>query len=323
MLIQIAEMFIPVQPLKISVLFLIFNRFEETKLVFEEIRKAKPPKLYIASDGPRKSRTDEKNLIEQIRKFTLDNIDWNCEVYTLFRTDNLSCKVAVSNAIDWFFKNEEMGIILEDDCLPSQSFFWFCEDLLLRYKNDKRVWHISGDNFQDGIVRGEADYYFSNYPHIWGWATWRDRWQAYDVGLKTFDQIEAKEIFRNTFEKPFLVDYWLKIMTEVADGKIDTWDYQWMYTVWRNYGLCALPNQNLISNIGFSVQATHTKEENISLSNLERFEIRLPLVHPIVVLREIEADRWTTKKLFKKNNVLAKTIKKLSKLIVGETRKTN
>ena len=133
--------------LRVPVLFLVFNRFDTTKKVFEEIKRVKPKKLFISSDGPRKDKRKEKEVVEIIRKYLLDEIDWNCEVKTLFRNKNLGCKKAVSFAIDWFFKNVEEGIILEDDTIPNQDFFIFCEKLLEKYKEDERIMHISGNNF--------------------------------------------------------------------------------------------------------------------------------------------------------------------------------
>jgi len=172
---MIVEKFIPPHPLKTPVLFLIFKRLDTTKQVFEQIKKAKPPRLYIAADGPRDYVEGEAEKVKAAREYVLSNIDWNCEVKTLFREKNLGCGKAVSEAITWFFENEEQGIILEDDTVPSQSFFWFCEELLNRYKDEKKVWHIGGTNFQDGIIRGNGDYYFSALNHIWGWASWVDR----------------------------------------------------------------------------------------------------------------------------------------------------
>jgi len=136
--------FTPPKPLETAVLFLVFNRLDTTKQVFEAIKKAKPPRLYIAADGARKNIDNEDKIVQDIRNYLISNIDWECEVKTLFREKNLGCKYAVSGAIDWFFENKEMGIILEDDCLPSQSFFWFCEELLNKYKDDKRIFLISG-----------------------------------------------------------------------------------------------------------------------------------------------------------------------------------
>ncbi|MCS7029805.1 MAG: nucleotide-diphospho-sugar transferase, partial [Bacteroidia bacterium] len=198
----------PPYPLTTAVLFLVFKRLDTTKKVFEVIRKAKPPRLYIAADGPRDWVEGEAEKVKMVREYLMNNIDWDCEVKTLFRDKNLGCGRAVSEAITWFFEHEEMGIILEDDTVPSLSFFWFCEELLKKYKDDKRIGMISGNNFQDGIKRGDGDYYFSIYNHIWGWATWRDRWEGYDFELDSFkDDKFIEELFVNKKA----IKYWKNI----------------------------------------------------------------------------------------------------------------
>lgn len=164
------------------VLFLIFNRPDTTRKVFAEIRRAKPARLYIAADGPRKERTTDIALCEQTRDI-INEIDWPCQSYTLYRKENLGCKLAVSSAINWFFEREESGIILEDDCLPHPTFFKFCEIMLERYKDDTRVMHIGGSNFQEGMIRGDGDYYYSKWTPVWGWASWRRAWKNYDVNM--------------------------------------------------------------------------------------------------------------------------------------------
>ena len=165
------------------VLFLIFNRPETTIQVFSAIKKAQPNRLYIAADGPRPEYPDEVNHCK-IARTIATNVDWDCEVKTLFRDQNLGCRLAVSQAIDWFFEQEPEGIILEDDCLPNQSFFWFCKELLEKYRNETRIMHIGGTNFQFGKNRTNYSYYFSRYAHIWGWASWRREWKYYDEKLK-------------------------------------------------------------------------------------------------------------------------------------------
>lgn len=300
--------------LSTSILFLVFNRLETTKKVFESIKKAQPPKIYIASDGPRKNVIGEDELVETIRKYILQNINWNCEVKTLFREKNLGCKYAVSNAISWFFKNEKQGIILEDDCLPSESFFWFCEELLEKYKKDLRVWHISGDNFQDNQFRGDGTYYFSQYNHIWGWATWADRWQKYDVEMSSFKSfsknINVRSIYKNKDDQL----YWLNVFKDVYDKKVDTWDYQWTYAIHINNGLSILPNKNLISNIGFGENATHTLSLESEFSNIPKAELDRKMIHPEFILSDIDADIYTSQKMFKNKNIIRRLLSKINKL---------
>ena len=180
------------------VLFIIYNRIDTAKLTFDVIKKVKPSRIYIAADGP-KSIKDKENC--EASRAIVNEIDWDCQVKTLFRDVNFGCKNAVSSAINWFFENEEMGIVLEDDCLPSIDFFMFCDQLLLKYKDDNKISIISGCNFQHGKNWGSYSYYFSNLTHVWGWASWRRVWNNYDVDLKNYDTSFAlkslKEIFWN------------------------------------------------------------------------------------------------------------------------------
>jgi len=303
--------FIPPYALNTAVLFLVFNRLDTTKQVFEAIRQAKPPRLYIAADGARDAKEGEADKVQDVRNFVMQNIDWDCEVKTLFREKNLGCKYAVSGAITWFFENEEQGIILEDDCLPSQSFFWYCEELLIKYKNDFRIWHISGDNFQNNIQRGDASYYFSKFNHVWGWASWANRWLAYDVNIKSFKKFKTESKIKFIFRNEKDCRYWLSVFDQVFRGDIDTWDYQWVYTMLINNGLSILPNKNLISNIGFGLEATHTKSLDSQHSKIPRVEMKNPLVHPFFILADLDADNYTSAKAFGHVNIVYKIVKKL------------
>lgn len=230
-----------------SVLFLIFNRPEPTRIVFEQIRLAKPSNLFVAADGPRLNKNGEYQLCEETRSI-VKLIDWECEVKTLFRTENLGCGKAVSSAVDWFFENVEEGIILEDDCLPNQSFFTFCEEMLRYYKDDHSVMHIGGTNYQNGIQRGDGSYYFSRFTHIWGWATWRNRWVLYDFSLEKYKDQSTEGLGRGL----------TSLLDSVRNNEIDTWDIQWFMSVWFNEGLSITPNVNLVKNIGYGIGATHT-----------------------------------------------------------------
>jgi len=302
-------------PLKTAVLFLVFNRLDETVRVFEAIRKAKPPRLYLASDGARLNVPGETKQVEAVRDYLMSAIDWDCEINTLFRDSNLGCKYAVSSAITWFFENEEQGIILEDDCLPSTSFFWFCEGLLDKYKDDLRVWLISGDNFQDGVRRGDASYYFSKFNHIWGWASWATRWSSYDVEMKTFEQFSSEHRISSVFSEIREQNHWMRTFSQVYQGKIDTWDYQWNYTVLSNNGLSVIPNINLISNIGYGAKATHTTSLDSPNSNIPRSEFTGPLKHPRFIIQDMEADAYTASKFFKKDKFFIKLVRKVKNIV--------
>jgi len=302
--------FIPTQPLNTAVLFLVFNRLDTTKQVLKAIKKAKPPRLYIAADAARVDKAGEVDKVKSVREYIASNIDWDCEVKTLFRNKNLGCKYAVSGAIDWFFENEEMGIILEDDCLPSQSFFWFCEELLEKYKDEKKVGMISGDNFQKGIKRGEADYYFSVYSHIWGWASWADRWENYDVSLDSFNNVDFIE---EGFDRKSHIRFWTDIYKNMKIGSIDTWDYQWVFALWKKKQFAVLPNINLVKNIGFGEGATHTTKES-ELSKIETYELILEN-HPEKIQQDKNADEYTANRMFNKLSVVRRIIAKIQRMI--------
>jgi len=308
------DKFIPPHPLKTAVLFLIFNRPETTRRVFEQIRKAKPPKLYIAADGPRENVPGEAERVKEVREYVLNNIDWECEVETLFRDKNLGCKYAVSGAISWFFENEEMGIILEDDCLPSQSFFWFCEELLNKYKNDMRIWHISGNNFHFGWQRDkDYSYYFGGiYGSIWGWATWANRWEKYDVDMKSYNELNSKKYLENCYDASVAVRSRISEFESIKKG-LDTWDLQWVYCRWINNGLTIIPNVNLVKNLGFGEEATHTFNKNDKRANMEYFDIEFPLKHPNFIIRDAISEMKFYNDFIKPNpkQRIKKIIKKL------------
>jgi hypothetical protein len=295
----------------------VFNRLKPTKIVFKEIASCKPSKLYIASDGVRKSNLEDEKNVLKVRDYIINNINWDCEVKTLFRENNLGCKYAVSSAIDWFFDNEKMGIILEDDCLPSQSFFYYCKEMLVRYENDLRFWHINGSQFQDGIKRGEDSYYLSKFPHIWGWATWSNRWKYYDVEMKNYDFFIKEKIMNNIFNDEVSRNYWSDIFLRGYQGRTDAWDYQWAYTCFLNSGISVTPNVNLIENIGFGADATHTFNMTSKLANIKSHNISFPLSHPKFLIINDEADNYVKKNIFKKTNLIERFFNKFKLLILN------
>ena len=292
---------------KTPILFLVFNRPELTKRVFEQIRKIQPAFLYIAADGPRPNKPGEDKICSEVKNIILSNIDWDCEVKTLFRDANLGCGVAVSEAISWFFSNIEEGIILEDDCLPNNSFFSFCETMLLKFRDNDSIMHVSGNNFQFSNIGSEC-YYLSKLPHIWGWATWKSAWQKYDLELKTFDQDKAG----NYFNYAPIDCYWFQIFASIKNDLIKhTWDYQWTFAIFKNEGLCILPQKNLVSNIGFGVDSSHTTDVNNSLANLKSYDMEIfiskskVIYNPVVDINFHRTFRWE-KELFNSNSISGK-----------------
>jgi hypothetical protein len=281
----------------VSILFLVFNRPDTTAKVFEQIRRYRPARLYVAADGPRRERTDEAERCARTREIAT-RIDWPCTLKTLFRDDNLGCKVAVSSAISWFFEHEEEGVILEDDCLPSPSFFWYCAELLERYRHNERVMHIGGANFGQGVSREEAGYYFSNYVHVWGWASWRRAWNGYDVNLQFLSDFERSDQFRSTFRRNRERRFWSALASEVRDGGIDTWDVQWFFHVLRSGGVATIPTVNLISNLGFGEISTHTSGRDPRIAGLALNDLAV-LRHPDSVKVNRDADESEFDAIFK------------------------
>lgn len=280
----------------IPILFIVFNRPGVTKRVFNQIQKLKPSTLYIAADGPRKGRANEYELCRLTRKVT-ENINWKCKVKRLYRDTNLGCGKAVSSAIGWFFDEVEMGIILEDDCVPNNSFFVFCRDMLNNYKNDNRVMHITGDNFLSKKVQKANAYYLSKYVHVWGWATWKRSWKKYDYDMKQWKVLPIKnklsKISGNIWDKMF----WTSAFDSVAYKLVDTWDYQWVYTIFNNGGLSIVPGVNTVSNIGFGNQSTHTKTTDVVYSNLKTDILDNNLS---VISRNVNIyDKYESNKIFK------------------------
>ena len=273
------------------VLFLVFNRPDVTRQVFETIRQVKPPRLYVAADGPRKDKTGEMEKVQAVRNHILKNIDWDCRVETLFRDSNRGCKRAVSEAITWFFDQEEQGIILEDDCLPHPDYFPFCQELLERYADDKRVSVITGDNFQNGIVRGNASYYFSKYNHCWGWATWRRSWGLYKGDISFWPDWKNFSTWKRKLPDRIERRYWEQIFDRVYKDEIDSWAYPWTACVWYRGGLTATPNVNLVSNIGFGENSTHTADSANPLSNKSVQSIG-KISHPKHIHQYVIADRY-------------------------------
>lgn len=275
------------------VAFIIFNRPDLTEIVFQAIRQAKPQKLLVVADGPRFPEEAEK--CEKARG-VIDKVDWNCEVLTNFSETNLGCKGRVSSGLDWVFSEVEEAIILEDDCLPAQTFFYFCQTLLEHYRHDERVMHISGNNFQGGQNITEYSYYFSKYAHIWGWASWRRAWRHYDVNMKTWSEYKNLGLISSAWEDAYEQKYWVGIFECIFNGALDTWDYQWLYACWCQNGLSIIPKFNLVSNIGFRPDATHTFGES-PLSRMQTTDI-WEINHPPFIVKYQEADAYTFDHVF-------------------------
>lgn len=284
--------------LNTALLFLIFKRPDVTAQVFEVIRQVQPAKLYIAADGARSGQIEETEKVLKTRQLVLNGIDWPCEVKTLFRDTNLGCRMAVSSAIDWFFEHEDEGIILEDDCLPNLTFFQFCEELLEYYRHDTRVMAISGNNFQQGRLRGKYSYYFSQMPYCWGWATWQRAWSKYNIAIENFQEIIKESSFIEFTHNHIANRMWLKKINDAYNKKNDSWAYLWNFTNFVNHSLTVIPQINLVTNIGFGTDATHTVNKNKACM-IESKKIVFPLNHPPYISLHKEAEDFVYKTYFK------------------------
>jgi hypothetical protein len=280
----------PEYSVRTPVALLIFNRPDTTERVFAEIARARPSKLLVVADGPRDIRPGEAELCRQARAI-IDRVDWECEVLTEFADRNMGCKLRVSSGIDWIFTLVEEAIILEDDCLPDPSFFRYCDEMLERYRDNERVGMVSGGNLQFGRQRGSGSYYFSKYTHIWGWASWRRAWKHYDRDLTLWPEFRDEGLLAQMFQTAGEQDYWRNSFQWVYEGALDTWDVSWTFTALTHGMLQVVPNVNLISNIGFGANATHTHVVGVH-ANMPTQAITFPLTHPSFVLPNIEADRY-------------------------------
>lgn len=290
----------------------MFNRPDHVAHTFDAIRQAKPKQLFVAADGPR-NESDQEGC-QKCREIVVSNVTWDCHMTTRFLDYNLGCKKAVSSAIDWFFEHVEYGIILEDDCLPSPDFFHFCSSLLHYYKDDDRIMHISGSNFNTVSKQVSSSYIFSKYGLIWGWATWKRAWRYYDVDIREYQQLK---------EHSQLEYYWpdlnerlvrIKLYDNLYAGNIDTWDYQWSLTKYMQNGLSIIPKVNLVSNIGFDNLATHTKHDPDNYKDIKAENLEGDIIHPKYILRDAVFDEYflrrsqpAKKSAFK--NVLKKILK--------------
>lgn len=297
--------FIPPAPLQTAVLFIVFNRPETTAQVFEAIRRAKPPRLYVAADGPREGREGEVERVVKVREISMA-VDWPCEVKTLFREKNLGCKYAESSAITWFFEQEEQGIILEDDCLPSQSFFWFCEELLTKYKYDWRIGMVSGNNLYNIKPENNTDSFIFSYGNIWGWATWKDRWNKYTIDISEWNEESQKKSILDFIKEKKCICHYSMMFNDFQLNDIDTWDIQWLFARLKYKMLTINPSLNLVANIGFGPDATHTKNQTQKIC-LEKYEMTWPLVYPEKISPNIEyVEKICASSLFHKLKIFIK-----------------
>ncbi len=315
------------------ILYLVFNRPFETKESFAVIKKVKPKKIFIAADGPRSSVKGEAEKCKEVREFLLTNIDWDCELKTLFRKTNLGCQKAVQGALDWFFSEEELGIIIEDDLIPDISFFDFAGKLLIKYQNNANIFSINGCNL--GYENKNQSYGLSRYFNMWGWATWRrsnelvnKSWNSVNLNID-FTQgstlLNSLKLETNWPQEEWFA-LWRGHFKNTLNGKKDTWDYQWVYTCLKNDLYVIRPNINLVNNIGFNNNATHTKKmEGLNTSLLKTSSINLiekeyykPEIDPEYEIKFV-AEKWQNHKI--DSRLLLKKIQKKICSILKSTKR--
>jgi len=301
--------------LKTPVAFIIFKRPQETERVFAEIRKVKPQKLLVVADGPRSDRPGEDQDCARARAI-IDRVDWDCEVLKNYADVNLGCRRRVSSGINWVFDTVEEAIIIEDDCLPHPTFFRFAEELLERYRDDRRMMSISGQNVQFGRKRTDYSYYFSRYTHCWSWASWRRAWQHYDLDMKLWPEIRDGNFLEDVLGDSHAAKVWTNSFQLCYEGKIDTWDFQWTFASFIQNGMNILANVNLASNIGHGTGGTHTNDVNSPYSNMPVEAITFPMKHPPFAIRDMQADKFTENTIYDYDPpFLRKVQKKINKLL--------
>ena len=275
------------------ILLIVFNRPVTTRRVFEAVRNARPSKLFVAADGPRKYKEGEAERCKLVREIATA-VDWDCEVQTLFRETNLGCGIGPSSAITWFFEHEEEGIILEDDCLPSPEFFTFCSELLDRYRHDERIMNIGGCNFLPAGYHNDSvvSYYFSKHGNTWGWATWGRAWRLYDYNMRSYKSARQQEVLEHSYNSLAEKEYFLRIFerTYIDNRSITWWDYQWEFLLRTNSALTVVPNKNLVVNIGIGEDATHTTNPNGLAAKMRHEQLHLPIKHPEHIVPDYNKD---------------------------------
>ena len=265
--------------LETPVAFFAFNRPDTTEIVLNAIRKAQPKQLFIVLDGPRQNHPTDIERTGKVRQIIESSIDWPCQIERDYSVENLGCGRRVSSGLDWVFSKTEQAIILEDDCLPSPSFFQFCEELLARYAEDQNVMQIAGSNLIESLPKSKDSYFFSRNGGIWGWASWRRAWERYDFTLRDFAKTETLQNALRQITNPIERQIRKKLFKACYHNAIDTWDYQWLFAKLTHCGSTITPFVNLVENIGFGHDATHTTSQSNPFHK-SAFDIEFPLSHP-------------------------------------------
>ncbi|MFH7244817.1 MAG: glycosyltransferase family 2 protein [Spirulina sp.] len=299
---------------KTPIVLIIFNRPNKVAKVIELLRCVQPRDLFVIADGPRLNvESDFKNCANARR--IIDKIDWECEINKNYSDQNLGCSKRVSSGLNWVFENTSEAIILEDDCIPDASFFKFAQELLEWYRNDSRVFSISGQNVQFGRQKTDYDYYFSRYNHCWGWATWRRAWSHFDYDMALWNEVKRLNLLYDLLGNKRYAKSWERTFDYVLKGEgIDSWAFRWTFSCWIQNALHITPSLNLVTNVGHGENATHTSKKNV-FSEQPAQEIVFPIKHPPFVIRDSRADEFTQKTLFNYHpTIIEKVCQKIQSL---------
>jgi hypothetical protein len=276
-----------------AVAFFIFNRPTLTEQVFEAIAAARPARLLVVGDGPRSDHPEDAELVTKARR-VIDRVDWPCEVFTCYSERNLGCKQRVATGLDWVFSQVPEAIILEDDTVPDETFFPYCEHLLVRYRDDERVHMVSGFTmFEPGEATTDS-YYFSRCYHVWGWASWARAWSHYDLHMRRWPEVRDTSWLEDLLGGPTEARIEREIFDLTYAGRVTTWDFQWVFSSWLSGGLSVIPGANLITNIGYGPLATNESNADHPFARAPRYPMQFPLRHPdeVDVLRTADAAEW-------------------------------
>lgn len=285
--------------LKTSVVYICFNRPSITKKTFEKIRSQKPKKLFLIMDGPRLGNKKDLKNCKQVKKI-ICKIDWKCKVYKNFSINNLGLKKRVISGLNWVFEKVDKAIILEDDCYPSNDFFYFCETLLNFYEKNKRISIITGNNFQTKPINSDS-YYFSKYSHIWGWATWKRTWKLFNDNDKNIEKFLKSKKFQKISKIRAEQNYWKNMFDQIKNGSLKSWAYYFLLNIWEKGGLTVTPNFNLIENLGISSNSSSNKiDSNLKIS-ITKTKLNVSLAHPKSIMVNENADNQVFYSIYKKN----------------------
>lgn len=285
---------------EVPILLVLYNRPFETHYLFQQLRELQPTKLYVAADGPLDKDQQDASLCFRTRCVIMP--EWPCEVHNNFYDDHLGKSRLIYQAINWFFEKEEEGVILFDDCLPHLEFFAFCQELLERYRDDKRIFHIGGVNLRKHLKalkrkhkkHDDCSYYFSAYANVWGFATWKDRWQDFDMDISRLEKANFNQLVKNYTRRPIERRYWHRRYNLIQKTNEPIWDYQYNFHIWQHSGLAISPTTNLVTNMGVRLKSSKHKYRRL----VRKAYPILPLKHPENISLDNKADRFMFKQIY-------------------------